>query len=343
MNITDLKIAIKYIMDSDSKLVPYAEGVPGLGKSDIVREIAKERAFEQKLPFYEGPDKFNAEEFGLIDLRLNQLEPSDLTGIPIPVNGEVEMTSSPFIPKFGQGILFIDELRQSPTQNISLASQLLLDRRVGTHKLGDGWEMVVASNRITDRASAHRMPTHVANRLHHLTLEFDLDSFTEYLHREKLPEVGIAYANWEPDVLTSFDPKREVNCTPRSYVSALSMLNAPANIRFNVIASCIGDGPAATLLGFVDVWKELPDLKLIIGDPLNCPLPQKSDAKFATTHMMSFNVTVDNFGTMIKYLERFNSAEYVTMLVTAALQKSPELGTTKEFDDYIDKNANILA
>jgi len=315
MNIIDAKRAVKYILGSDSKLVAYLEGVPGLGKSDLMRELSKELANEQKLPFYEGPENFNVDEFGLIDMRLNQLEPSDLTGIPIPspASGEVVMTASPFIPKFGQGILFIDELRQSPTQNISLASQLLLDR------------------------------THVANRLHHLSLEFDLNPFVEYLHKTNAPEVGIAYAKWEQSVLQSFKADREINCTPRSYVAALELLESPIDIRYDLIASCIGDGPAATLLGFTDVWKELPNIKDIIRTPETCVLPTKNDAKFATVHMMSFRVTPANFGAMITYLERFNSSEYLTMLVTSALQKSPELGTTPEFDRFIDKNANTLA
>jgi len=48
------------------------------GKSDIVKEVAIELAQQKNMEFYEGPENFDENKFGLIDMRLNQLDISDL-------------------------------------------------------------------------------------------------------------------------------------------------------------------------------------------------------------------------------------------------------------------------
>jgi len=68
-------------------------GPPGVGKSDMVREVAhKHRA-------------------PVIDIRLSQMEPSDLRGIPFRSDGSVEWAIPSILPNADrhgpEGILFL--------------------------------------------------------------------------------------------------------------------------------------------------------------------------------------------------------------------------------------------
>ena len=84
MNINAIKEAVKYNFMSPADLVPHIEGPVGIGKSDIVYELAKEIAEEQEMEFYSGPENYDKDKFGLIEIRPSQTEPSDYTGMPLP-------------------------------------------------------------------------------------------------------------------------------------------------------------------------------------------------------------------------------------------------------------------
>ena len=76
----------------------FLHGSPGVGKSDVVRQVAKDLGYE------------------LIDLRLSQLDPVDLRGVP-SVDDEAHVTRwnvPNFLPTEGKGILFLDELPEFP-------------------------------------------------------------------------------------------------------------------------------------------------------------------------------------------------------------------------------------
>jgi len=85
-------------------LVPFLQGSPGIGKSDIVRTIASE---------------FNLK---VVDLRLSQCDPTDLSGFPMLLGdkaGYVPMNTflleNDSLPKGYNGVLlFLDEFNSAP-------------------------------------------------------------------------------------------------------------------------------------------------------------------------------------------------------------------------------------
>ena len=107
-------------------------GAPGIGKSSIVQSIA---------------DKNN---LTLIDLRISQLAPTDLRGIPVPSDDSASWLPPDFLPTSGKGILFLDEINMAPPAVQGIAQQLILDRKVGSYKVPDGWFIWSAGNRKED-------------------------------------------------------------------------------------------------------------------------------------------------------------------------------------------------
>ncbi len=88
-------------------------GPPGIGKSSIVAEVARQHDLQ------------------LVDLRLSQLAPTDLRGLPVAENGVSRWFPPEFLPTEGRGILFLDEINMAPPAMQGIAQQLILDRQVG--------------------------------------------------------------------------------------------------------------------------------------------------------------------------------------------------------------------
>ena len=99
-------------------------GPPGIGKSDIVKQIGD----EQNRP--------------VIDVRLSLWEPTDIKGIPYYNSTLNTMSWAPpsELPTDANSnaILFLDELNSAAPATQAAAYQLILNRRVGTYCLPNG-------------------------------------------------------------------------------------------------------------------------------------------------------------------------------------------------------------
>jgi hypothetical protein len=76
-----------------------------------------------------------------------------LRGLPVADNGISKWYPPEFLPRNDKGILFLDEIDMAPPAMQGVAQQLILDRRVGSYTVPDGWYVWAAGNRKEDRAS----------------------------------------------------------------------------------------------------------------------------------------------------------------------------------------------
>ena len=138
-------------------------GGPGVGKSSIVRQLAQ--SLEQTLQ----------------DIRALLLDPVDLRGLPfLGTDGRSKWAAPEFLPQGGEGILFLDELNAAPAMVQASCYQLVLDRKLGEYTLPDGWAIVAAGNRDSDRGATTRMPTPLRNRFVHLEFDVDVQEWCEW-------------------------------------------------------------------------------------------------------------------------------------------------------------------
>src|SRR5574338_450522 len=132
-------------------------GPPGVGKSQIIAQIAA------------------AHGVRLIDIRLSQMEPTDLRGVPFRKGDTVEWSVPALLPDAARhgarGILFLDEITAAPPTVTAAAYQLILDRRLGEYRVPDGWVIFAAGNRYGDRGVSYVMPAPLANRFTHYETE----------------------------------------------------------------------------------------------------------------------------------------------------------------------------
>lgn len=227
-------------------------GAPGIGKSDLVREAAAVHGYP------------------LIDLRLSQLEPTDLRGIPLHDNGKVRWIPPDELPDESRdgprGVLFLDEINAAPPPVAAAAYQLILDRRLGAYRLPEGWSIVAAGNRLDDRGITYVMPAPLANRFMHVELKADADAWLVWAARQGVDPVLRDFMAEQPHWLARFLPEPEVKAfpSPRSWVfadrvikrRALPTLTGAGSSGLDEttlihIAACVGREAATALAEFV--------------------------------------------------------------------------------------------
>lgn len=258
MKPSDLSEAISILLPTRRPI--YVWGPPGVGKSCIVHQAAARLGY------------------AVCDLRAVLLDPVDLRGLP-SVNKELrraEWFPPEFLPRDDEeigdtkGLLFLDELAQSPPLVQAACLQLTLDRKVGDYVLPPNWVVIAASNRSEDRAGAHRLITPLLNRFIHLDLEVSHEEWNQWaIDANIAPEVR-AFINFRPGLLHQFDPSTGERAfpTPRSWEFASDAVKVtPAHLLHSIASGIVGAGPAAEFCAFVKTYRDLPDVDALIAEP----------------------------------------------------------------------------
>jgi hypothetical protein len=250
-------------------------GPPGIGKSALIAQIAHDL------------------KVALCDLRMYLLNPVDLRGIPVAdlAKGIAKWLVPEFMPKEGNGILFLDELNVAPQAVQASAYQLIYDRRCGDYALPDGWKMIAAGNRAEDRGLTFEMPSPLRRRVLHLEMKPDIDDFVHWGMANGLaPEVA-AFIRWRGDeYLYQFSTAytRSFPCPATwDYVSRLIRGGSPVtDENMPLFAGTVGDAAAGEFISYVQVFGELPDAEDILWNgKLKTPAPPatKPDRLYAFT------------------------------------------------------------
>jgi hypothetical protein len=294
-------------------------GAPGVGKSSAAKKAAavlRAMLAAGSLPgeataALKAAAKKPGFEFGFIDLRLPLLEPVDLRGLPYVKEGVAYWSRPVFLPTGGYGLLFLDELVQAGPAMQSAASQLVLDRCIGEYRLPDGWMVIAAGNRASDRAAVNAMPTHIANRFVHLQTEINVEAWVAWALEAKLDMRVIAYIKWKgAPSLHSFDPQAKVLAfpSPRSWEFVSKLLGSFSNLNDPIlgemIKGAIGDGEVASFLAFCKMFDKLPNIDNIFLNPKRAEIPQELSVLWAVVTSVSSRVTVDNIDKVVIYFNR---------------------------------------
>ena len=271
-------------------------GAPGIGKSSAVTQVAKDKELE------------------LIDLRISQLAPTDIRGLPYTKDGRAHFAPPSFLPTDGEGILFLDELNMASPSVMGIAQQLILDRQVGDYKVPEGWFIVAAGNRTEDRAAISQMPAPVANRFIHFHIDSSLDSWKEYAIGAGINEKILAFLNFRPQLLYNFEKNQSAWPSPRSWEFANTLLNIDLSIE-----SAVGTGAASEFYAYQTIYTELPNVDLIFeGEDI--PVPHEPSLIYAICGaLINRAKTADNVFKGLKWLMKGTTEDYVGLYMSDAM------------------------
>lgn len=310
-------------------------GPPGVGKSSIVRDIARETGA------------------GFIDIRLAQREPIDMRGLPVPGDEGVHWITSAEWPRDpdSKGIIIFDELTAADRTLQVAAYEFILDRRLGDlYSVPDGWYIMAAGNRISDRAVATTMSSALANRFLHVELEADHESWIRWaLHHHIHPDV-IGFIRFRPDALFDMDGSLERGWpSPRTWERVSTILhmfetynNTDEHSLDLMIEGLVGPGAGVEFSAFRKSGREMEDvLKMMLNGNGKLTIPRRADQKYALCSNMVYHLWQSKDEKMRqKLLDGFFrislklSSDFATMaLVDAMSGRDP--GLTEQYSTYL--------
>ena len=300
-------------------------GPSGAGKSDTVAQICSDHKWE------------------LRDVRLARLDPTDIKGFPTPDNVKKVMKwlLPDFLPTKGKGVLFLDEINSAPPAVQACAYSLVQDRRIGEYKLPDGWHIIAAGNRASDRSVVHTMPAALSNRFIHIDYEINNDDWNLWAMHNNIHLDIRGFAKFRPHRLHEFDPATNPRCfpTPRSWAFVNQIYgkgHSPA-VELELIKGTVGESAAVEFFGYVVEKKDLPTVDQVLLDPDGTKVPAKGATKVAMMAALEMAATPGNLGRILKYAARMDT-EFQTVFMRSAIRRDPKLMETKPYADWIVVN-----
>ena len=329
----------------DAKRPIFLWGPPGIGKSEVVAEVT--------------------EELGglMIDLRMAQMEPTDIRGIPFFNRDLNKMDWAPPIDlpdeelasQYPLIVLFLDEMNSAPPAVQAAGYQLILNRRVGKYILPDNVVIVAAGNRDSDKGVTYRMPRPLANRFVHLEMRADFASWQNWAVNKGIHKDVVGYLSFSKQDLYDFDNKSSSRAfaTPRSWVFVSDLLNdedSDPDTLFNLVAGSVGDGLAVKFMAHRKVASRMPEPSDILSGKVKDLQVKEVSAMYSLTISMCYelrdaldNKRVDNkkFHEMANNFFTYIMANFETELVVMGAKialktyKLPiEPSQLKNFDEF---------
>jgi len=302
-------------------------GPPGVGKSDVVAQVAGMLGYT------------------LIDIRAVLLDPVDLRGLPHIENGEAQWCPPAFLPKGkGKWLLFLDELNAAPPLVQAACYQLILDRKIGEYELPKDAVIIAAGNRETDRAITSRMSSALANRFIHIDFDVDLDDWISWGLGNGVRTEVLAFQRFRPELLYNFDPKRNEKAfaTPRSVTFLSRLMDASTeDLEYDLVKGITGEGYAAEFIGFMKVYHSLPDPDMVILAPTKADVPTDPATLYAICGAVAQKASDQNMPNVVKYANRL-PVEFSVLLIRDCVNREPDLVKTRAFIEWTSKHSDVL-
>lgn len=311
-----ISMIAKYIQ---AKIVPMLTGSPGMGKSAIVKGIAKTYGLK------------------VIDLRLSQCDPTDLMGFPSIQGtraGYLPMETFPLegdpVPEGYNGwLLFLDEFTSASTAVQAAGYKLILDRMVGLHHLHKHVAIVCAGNLETDGAIVNPMSTAMQSRLAHLELVTDVNQWLDWAYENGIHRFITSYIKFKPGNLYAFSPDH----TDKTYACSrtwefanrvLEVAGTDDKDLLPMLAGVLSEGVAREFIGFTKIDNELPKISQIVQSPNSVRVPDEPSVLFALTGSISHHADKTNLEPLITYVKRLPK-EFQVVALRETVRRRKEL------------------
>lgn len=330
---TLIEMAIK------ADVVPFIMGKFGIGKSSIVASVA---------------NKLNLK---LIDVRLGNLDPTDLTGIPFkvertedgktmvyvehitnamfPIEGnplpyKYDQDGQPVLDKKGNHVKYagwlvnFDELTSVVPMLQNSAYRILREREVAMHKLHPNVYMTAAGNREAD-LGAQELTKGIRTRVTMIEHEVSADEWLKWAVHAGISPYVTAYIKHRPSMLDQLDVEAATlnYAVPRTWEMASNFLLDYGTPMVNpmvapLLEGCLGV-TAIDFIAYLAYLSDLPTAEEIIKDPLGTKLPSESGHRYALTAMCADYLLL-NFTATKK-----GKSDAVAILEYTKRMRSPEM------------------
>lgn len=311
VTIEQLKYVVRQLAEKErlGDVALYVSGPPGIGKSALFEQLAKELGAKH-------------------DIYLAcTMDPTDISGLPFPMRREGITRFFPpdrllgltqHAPCAGPTIAVFDDLPACEERVFFSLYRFFHERFVGKWEIRDDVLLVATGNRVADMAGAKELPTALANRFVHFELAVDLEEWVRWSYVNNVDPMVIAFIqSTQGRMLHDFDPSRGDVCfpSPRSVVMASLMYQVldraePRQLKA-AMTGCCGESWTLAFLTFADLKHRLVSVETIFADPELAPIPTDLDVAWAVLSNLicavARDVKVEKVNAALLYGLRFDA------------------------------------
>jgi len=300
-------------------------GAPGIGKTDIVTEVARLTSAD------------------LLISHPVTADPTDAKGIPFPAPDGL---SARFLP-FGDTltainanrllIWLLDDLGQAAAAVQAAFMQLILSRRLNGHVLPEHVVFIACTNRREDRAGVSGILEPVKSRFAAIvSLEPHIDDWTPWYFTQSHADPRLAaFLRHRPTLLHDFKPSADMTNTPSprtwANLSRLQSLTLPTPIFREAAIGAVGEGAATEYAAFCDMYASLVTVDSILLDPHTAGIPSSPSELYAVSTGLGFRASVTTYPQITAYAQRMLDAghgEFAALTVRDCQRREPTLANT---------------
>lgn len=320
----------RYLNPDVRKRTVFLRGPSGIGKSEVVFQTSE--LLSHHVENWQG----------VVDLRLAQMDPTDLRGVPHVAKGRTCWARPDFLPATGAGILFLDEITSAPPAVQAAAYQLTLTPE--DFGIPPEWMVVAAGNNKSDRGVTFNIAAPLQNRLCDIEVATTLDDFTNYAITQNIRPEILSFLRDRPDMLHKFTPTGEVKAfpSPRSWFAVSHVLDCdfPQQDRVEQIKGDVGEEAALIFETHLRVFESMPRIDDIL-EGKDIPLPKELNVRYCIAMGLATRLDADNFENAWNFLEKM-PGDIQTLTIKLAYKRDKSITRSPAYTRWAMANAQAF-
>ena len=310
----------------ESNVSPLVWGIPGVGKSQAFKQVC---------------DRLGR---GIVEIRVAQIEPVDLRGIPQIREYTNGLSTTQFappdeLPLVGRedafdkkGVLLFEEINLGESSNDvrSASFQFLDQRRLGSAYLLPDWVPAAIGNPTEYNIMAVELAQPLKNRFAHIFMPTPtVDEWTEWAIKHDVDPRITAFhkSSIAAGLLCQFKPGEYAYPTPRSWEMASKLIknsqarndDTKSNI-FRMLSATVGTPAAVQFSTFIDLVHKCPTVAEILRSPKTTALPDSQPGLWAVVATLIAETKKEDFDPVLTYLRRVDEEAQAPELSIYAIQ-----------------------
>lgn len=309
------------------------DGPPGIGKTDITRQVAKELEYDMitSYPGFEDP----TEPGGFL---WPAQDHTHAKKILIGAAHEACKSTKPtvwFLDEFGQG---------QPATQAAYMPWILARHDGNGHSLPDHVAHVLATNRRTDKSASHAIIEPIKGRVTIVHLEPDVDSWCDgWAKQNGIDPMIISFVKYRQNLFCDFQPSADLTSSPmpRNWAAASKLWNMKMeeSVKRQALIGRVGEGAAQEFVSFVRLYENAVTAEHVLKSPEDALIPKEAHLLYAVCLNLALGAKSAHAKALCTYglrLHKGGLSEYATLLLMDSLRTCPSIGSTKAFQEVKD-------
>lgn len=324
-------------------------GIPGVGKTAIVKKIAEQLGWD------------------LLVFHPAISDAIDFKGMPMLVEREItaedgtrrKVKEADFLPfndlrqvlrADTETLVLFDDYAHAVKTVQGATMQLFHGGKLNGFEIPSCVHFMAATNRRQDKAGVDMIIEPVKGRFMIFQMDVDVDDWIRWALTEGgMPMTLVQFIRFRPNLLCDFKPTAEIvnSPTPRTVEFLGRTINAglPEHLQPESFAGAVGEAFAAEYIGFLRLLGKIPNPVHVLQRPNTAPVPDMNDPEgpatlWALCGALIERVTDTSIDRLVHYAERLPD-EFNLKLITDALVAKPELYQTRAIEGWASAHPEL--